>query len=53
MKTLKDFLQATGFKRGTNHPCVTTLKLYMEKLKCSEELQIDIMSFFLYDHESV
>jgi len=53
VNTLKKFLDATGFARGTNHPSVSLLKSKMDELKVNEDLRIDIMSFFLYDHESV
>jgi len=52
INTLEKFLDATGFARGTNHPSVSSLKSKMRKLNVSEDLAIDIMSFFLYDHES-
>jgi len=52
MNTVKKFLDATGFDRGSNYPSVTTLKAKMCELEVTEEAQIDVMSFFLYDHES-
>jgi len=52
INTVKKFLDATGFARGTNHPSVSTLKTKMEELNVTEDVMIDIMSFFLYDHES-
>ena len=52
INTLQKFLDASGFARGINHPSVTNLKLKMKELQISEDLQIDVMSFFLYDHES-
>ena len=52
MNTVDKFLKATGFARGTNHPSVSTLKIKMDELMVTEDAKIDIMSFFLYDHES-
>jgi hypothetical protein len=50
--TLEKFLKATGFDRNKNYPSVHLLKRAMKKLMVNEDLEIDIMSFFLYDHES-
>ena len=52
INTVEKFLNATAFARGTNHPSVTKLKEKMNELDISEDLQIDVMTFFLYDHES-
>jgi hypothetical protein len=49
MNTVKKFLDATGYKRGTNHPEKEVLKAKMDELGVTEEAKIDIMSFFLYD----
>lgn len=52
INTLKKFLDITGYERHTNHPSVSTLKEKMDELNIDDDLKIDIMSFFLYDHES-
>ena len=52
MNTVQKFLNATGYSRGYNHPSVSTLKAKMDELNVDEDTKIDIMSFFLYDHES-
>ena len=52
MNTVAQFLDATGYKRGTNHPSPSVLKAKMEELNVTEDAKIDIMSFFLYDNES-
>jgi hypothetical protein len=52
IKTVGAFLEATGYKRGTNHPKPSELKAKMEELNVTEDAKIDIMSFFLYDNES-
>lgn len=50
--TVDKFLKATNFDRNKNYPSVHLLKRAMKKLQVNEDLEIDIMSFFLYDHES-
>jgi len=52
INTVEKFLNATGFSRESNHPSVSNLKAKMRKLDVSDDLAIDIMSFFLYDGES-
>jgi len=52
INTLDKFLRETGFSRNTNHPSVSKLKYKMDEFDIEEDLKIDIMSFFLYDHES-
>jgi len=52
INTVNKFLISTSFKRGTKHPTLQNLKIQMKKLKVSEELRIDLMTFFLFDNES-
>lgn len=49
MVTVKEFLNATGFKRGENHPSKRDLKDAFHQYNVREDAQIDILSFFLYD----
>tara|TARA_R100001244_G_C5150284_1_gene129544 strand:+ start:606 stop:914 length:309 start_codon:yes stop_codon:yes gene_type:complete len=53
MNTVKKFLEATGFKRGINQPSAYTLKVSMNELNVTESTEIDVMTFFLYDEESI
>ena len=52
INTVQKFLDATGFNRGKNYPSIKLLKQEMKKLKLDKDVMIDVMSFFLYDHES-
>jgi len=49
MNTVKEFLEATGFRRGPGHPSKQQLKEKFQELDVTEEAKIDIMTFFLYD----
>lgn len=49
MNTVDKFLDATGYNRGPNYPSQETLQEKMEQLDVTEEAQIDILTFFLYD----
>ena len=40
MNTVKQFLDATGFNRGSNYPSVTTLKAKMT------ELEVTVITLF-------
>ena len=52
INTVQKFLEATDFKRGENQPSKETLIGKMKELKIEEDnLQTDILSFFLYDME--
>lgn len=52
INTVDKFINATNFNRGKNYPSVQLLKESMDEHSISEDLKIDVMSFFLYDHES-
>ena len=52
INTVKKFLDATEYNKGKNWPSVTSLKSKMKELNISEDLKIDLMSFFKYDHNS-
>lgn len=52
VNTVEKFLKVSGFDRGNNYPCVTSLKLEMSKHDINEDLKIDVMSYFLYDNKS-
>lgn len=53
INTLNKFLDKTGFSRDDNHPSVSSLKREMNRLNISDDLKIDVMSFFKYDDSSV
>ena len=53
INTVGKFLDATSFARGVNHPSVTNLKAKMDELNLSDDTKIDVMTFFLYDDESI
>ena len=52
INTVEKFLNTTKLNRGDNYPSVQSLKKTMNDLNISEDLKIDVMSFFLYDHKS-
>ena len=47
--TVKQFLDATPHRRGAKHPSKETLKADFERLNVSEDCQIEVLTFFLYD----
>lgn len=49
INTLKKFLNITGFKRHTNHPSLRELKAKMREHNIDKDLEMDIISFFLYE----
>lgn len=48
INTIQKFLDATNFRRGTNHPSIETLKVKMEELNINEYLEVEILAYFLY-----
>ena len=52
INTVDKFLKITGFDRNKNYPSVQLLKETMTELNINQDLEIDVMTFFLYDHES-
>jgi hypothetical protein len=50
VKTLKQFLDKTGWVRGTNHPSKESLNNDFERFNVTEDAQIEIYTYFLYDN---
>lgn len=50
IKTVKAFLDATDWVRGTNHPSKESLNKDFERLNVTEDAQIEIYTYFLYDN---
>lgn len=53
INTVGKFLDASGFARGTNHPSIEALVFKLIELKATDHTLVDIISFFLYDGESI
>ena len=49
MVTLDKFLIVTQFNRGDNYPTRKQLDKQLTKNKCSEDLSIEVYTYFLYD----
>lgn len=50
IRTVKAFLDATSWVRGTNHPSKESLNKDFERLNVTEDAQIEIYTYFLYDN---
>lgn len=52
MNTLDKFLIITSYNRGNNYPTREQLDRELEINECSDNLIVDVYTYFMYDNES-